>query len=160
MISVLAKTRLETELLTNQVRSSKIAQKLVSAIVDSTRCMAVLQRDIEQKRSEIERLTASGQVKYAGRETDLMNLSMVILQLQDHEFGGVEADVIFREEEDPIIRGRRRTLGEVIQNLRFLYTFDPVSEINNEILTLVRQATPEWDGRVQDPLARFNRGDN
>ena len=34
-----------------QVRSSKVAQKLVSLIVDGTRLMAVLHRDIEVKRA-------------------------------------------------------------------------------------------------------------
>ena len=52
-----AKTRLEQELMTEQVRSSKATQKLVSSIVDGTRCMSVLQRDIEVKRAEIDRLT-------------------------------------------------------------------------------------------------------
>ena len=35
--------------MTEQVRSTKVAQKLVSSIVDGTRLMSVLQRDIEVK---------------------------------------------------------------------------------------------------------------
>ena len=46
-----AKTRLEQELMTEQVRSSQVAQKLVSSIVDGTRFMSVLERDIEVKRA-------------------------------------------------------------------------------------------------------------
>ena len=67
--------------MTDQVRSSKVAQKLVSSIVDGTRFMSVLHRDIEVKRAEIDRLTASGQIRIASRENDLMNLSMLVMQL-------------------------------------------------------------------------------
>ena len=81
--------------MTDQVRSSKVAQKLVSSIVDGTRFMAVLHRDIEVKRAEIDRLTATGQIRFAIRENDLMNLSMLVMQLQDYLIGGMEADMIF-----------------------------------------------------------------
>ena len=96
------------------VRSIKVAQKLVSSIVDGTRFMSVLQRDIEVKRAEIDRLIATGQIRFASRENDLMNLSMLVMQLQANRIGGMEADVIFIEEDDPVMQGRRRQLGEII----------------------------------------------
>ena len=58
--------------MTEQVRSSKVAQKLVSSIVDGTRFMSVLQRDIEVKRAEIDRLTATVQIRFASIENNLM----------------------------------------------------------------------------------------
>ena len=119
-------------------------QKLVSSIVDGTRLMSVLQRDIEVKRAEIDRLTATGQMRFASRENDLINLSMLVMQLQDNRMGGMEADMIFMEEDDPFMQGRRRNLGEIIQRLRFLYTFDPVAQINGEYLRVVQDAIPEW----------------
>ena len=71
-----AKTGLEQELMTEQVRGSKsnVAQKLVSSIVDGTRRMSVLQRDIGVKRAEIDRLAATGQNSFACRENGLMKL--------------------------------------------------------------------------------------
>ena len=134
--------------MTEQVRSSKVAQKLVSSIVDGIRFMSVLQRDIKVKRAEIDRLTATGQIRFASRENDLMNLSMLVMQLQDNRIGGMEADMIFMEEDDPVMQGRRRNIGEIIQDLRFLYTFDPVAQINGEYLRVVQEATLEWDARL------------
>ena len=89
--------------------------------------MSVLQRDIEVKRAEIDRLTATGQIRFASRENEQINLSMLVMHLQDNRMGCMEADVIFMEEDPPVMHGRRRNLGEIIQNLRFLYTFDPES---------------------------------
>ena len=40
--------------------------------------------------------------------------------------GGMEADVIFMQKDDPLMQGRRSNLGEIIQNLRFQFTLDLV----------------------------------
>ena len=42
-------------MITEQIRSSKVAQNLVSSIGGGMRLMAVLQRDIEVKRDEVDR---------------------------------------------------------------------------------------------------------
>ena len=52
------------------------------------------------------------------------------------------------------MQGRRRSLGEVIQNLRLLYTFDPVAQINGEYLTVVQEATAEWEARLANAANR------
>ena len=59
-------------------------------------------------------MTATGQIRFASRENDLMNLSMLVMQLQDNRIGGMEADVILMEEDDPVMQGRHRNLGEII----------------------------------------------
>ena len=146
--------------MTERVRSSKVAQKLVRSIVDHTRQMSVLQRDIEVKRGEIDRLNTTGQVKYASRENELMNLAMILMQLQDQQAGGMEADTIFIDDEDPVIRGRRRNMAEFIQNLRFLYTFDPVGDVDGEVLRVVERVTPEWNGQIVDPRNRYRQDNN
>ena len=87
--------------MTEQVRSSKVEQKLVSSIVDGTRFMPVLQRDIEVKRAEIDMLTATGQIRFASRENDPMSLSMPVMQQQDKR---MEADVILMKADDPVCR--------------------------------------------------------
>ena len=122
--------------------------------MDGTRFMSVLQREIEVKRAEIDWLTAIGQIRFASRENDLMNLSMLVMQLQDNRIGGMEADMIFMEEDDPVMQGRRRNLGEIIQTLRCLYTFDPVAQINGEYLRVVQEATPVKDARLANAANR------
>ena len=62
--------------------------------------------------------------------------------------GSMEAYVIFMEQDDPLVQGKRGNLGEIIQNLRFLYMFDPVAQINGEYLRVVQEATPEWEARL------------
>ena len=79
---------------------------------------------------------------------------MLILQLHDNRIRGMEADVIFMEEDDPVMQGRRRSLDEIVQNLRLLYTFDPVAQINGEYLRVVQEATPEWDARLANAANR------
>ena len=44
------------------------------------------------------------------------------------------------------MQGRRRNLGEIIQNLRFLYNFDQVAQTNGEYLRVVQEATPLLSG--------------
>ena len=79
---------------------------------------------------------------------------MLVMQLQDNRIGGMEADVIFMEQDDPVMQGRLRHLGEIIQSLRFLYTFDPVAQINGEHLRVVQEATPKWDARLANAASR------
>ena len=83
-----------------------------------------------------------------------MNMSMLVMQVQDNSMGGMEADVIFIEEDDPVMQGRRRNLGEIIQNQHCLYTFDPVAQINGEYLRVVQEATLEWKARLAYAASR------
>ena len=131
-----------------------MAQKLASSIVDGTRLMSVLQRDIEIKRAVIDRATATCQIRFMSTENDLMNLSMLVMQLQDNRIGGMEADMIFIENDEPLMQCRRRNLGEIIQSLRLLYAFDPVAQINGEYLRVVQVATAEWDAKLANAANR------
>lgn len=127
-------------------------------MVDQTRCMQVLQRDITIKREEIDRLNVQGQTKFAARESNLMNLAVIINQLQNEEMGGMEAEQVFIEGDDPIYERRRRNLTETLQALRFLYTVDPVDEMDQGTRRLVERITPEWAAQAgQDPLQQFRR---
>ena len=78
-----------------------------------------------------------GQEKFASRENELTNLSMLIMQLQDENVGGVEVGTIFLGEDNPVIIVRSRNMSEITQSLRFLYCIDPVGDIGNDQMSIV-----------------------
>ena len=141
--------------MTERVRNCKAVQRLVSQVVDNTRAMEILERDISAKRAEIARMNTLGQEKFASRENDLVNLSMLVLQLQAGGMGGLNVDQIFIDGDDPQLIERRHTVGDMIKNLRFLYTFDPVAELDEESRRVVVEHTQDWNIHMNDPLDNY-----
>lgn len=132
------------------MRANKNVQNMVEQISDVTRQIGILEKDIQVKQSEINRMNRLGQDRFTHRENILMNLSMAILQLSEGGHGGLNTEEIFIEGDDPQITLRRRHISDLIVNLRFLYCHDPVSRLNPETRRVVLEHTQDWN--VQCPI--------
>lgn len=131
--------------MTPRIRQSPAVQKLVQRVRDTSRQLQGLEREMEKKTAEIARMRLLGQEKYVIRENDLMNMSMLVMQLTDEGNGGVIAEDIFQDSDDPIIVRRRRTMNEMISSLRFLYAYDIMEELTPEMRVIVNEATQDWE---------------
>lgn len=137
--------------MTPQVRQSVPVQNLVQRVRDTSRQLQGLEREIEKKQAEIERMRALGREKFVARENDIINLSMLVMQLTDAGNGGVNAEEIFMDSDDPMVVGRRRNMNEMISSLRFLYALDNLDELTADMRQVVNDATQDWNaflGRV------------
>lgn len=131
--------------MTERIRQSLTVQRLVEKIRDHSRQMQALEREIEKKQAEVRKMRNLGQEKYAGRENDLINLSMMVMQLGEGGDGGVNAEQIFLDSDDPIITRRRHTMQDMITTLRFLYAFDNTDELTVDMQRVVNEATQDWN---------------
>lgn len=145
-------------MISQRVLENKNAQRLIEQIVDQTRQISVLSREMENRQAEIDRMRTTGQDKFANRENDLLNLALTVLQLTNEEHGGENIDRIFIEgNNDPVLVRRRRNWGEMISCLRFLYTTDPLSNnLDNATMDIVRDNTQDWNVEEVNPRVNAN----
>lgn len=151
MTSLTAKSRIEREIITVPVRQSASVQNLAQKVRDTSRQLDALEREIAKKQSEIDRMRALGREKFVSRENDIINLSMMIIQLTDRGDGGVNAEEIFMDSDDPVIVRRRRNMNEMISSVRFLYAFDNMGDLNEEMRHVVAEATQDWNAFIDRP---------
>lgn len=144
----MAKKQIENELLNDRVRQNKIAQRRIDNIVDTTRLMQSLEKEISLKNEEIQKLRIQGQNRFSARENDILNLGMIILQFRELQDQEVRIEEIFLGDNDPIIETRKRSLSDILSCLRFLYTQDPIDSLSEELLEVVLQNTPTWDAQA------------
>ena len=141
---MLAKLRIEREVVTQQVRQSKVALAKITDIKDQSRSIYICQKEIEDRMAEIHRLENSLNLKRAEVDQQVVSLSMMILQLNGQNNIAQMDDIFIPEDEMPLARRQRQNLGELCQMIRLLYVIEPVGEINAEIMNIVAQNTRDW----------------
>lgn len=110
--------------------------------------MESLQREIQAKEEEIRRMRVVGQDKFAIRESQILNLSMIINQLGDGDMAGLNVEQIFLGDGENA-GNRRRSLNELLACLRFLYTTDILAPLSENERRIVEENTPDWNIAVE-----------
>ena len=143
----MAKKAVEAQILNQRIRENKNAQRLIESIADITRQMDSLQKEINNKEDEIERLRTLGQDKFVVRENNIFSLAMVINQIGNNNPDGLQIEQIFLEENENV-ENRRRNLNDRVQALRFLYSKNILEPLRDFERVIVEEATPQWDREV------------
>mgnify|MGYP000098893460 CR=1 FL=1 len=134
-----AKSRLETQVLTPEIRENKQVVKGVVSVVDMTKAIRSITKELEVRRAEVERLEDQLQEKDKLRNQSLRDLGMLIRDMQNQVLEEEpRAEQIFLGEGQEV-ENYRREIGEVVKILRFLYCFDPIEQPGEEYQDLIEE---------------------
>lgn len=139
---MLAKERVENNLLSPVVRQNRSVIDKISLIFELTKQNDILEREVNLKQQEIVRMQDTLLAKHAEQRQELFSLSILVNQLTgDDDARDLEA--IFFDEDNQQVEARRN-VADLNALLRFLYTFDPMVAPDPPTLRIIEQHTADW----------------
>lgn len=123
------------------IRQNKTTLKSLATIIDLTKQLQGLNKEIQAKRAELDRIQALLVEKDHQREQATAEAALMLNQAltEGDENRRIGLDRIFLEEDNQVFQEFRGGLGEVIRRLKFVYHLDILDPLPAEFRDLVHR---------------------
>ncbi len=145
LLSMLAKERLEFQVMNERARVNKQVLKKVIDLTDTIKAKNNIQKEILDKENEIRNLQVDLGTRQAEKNHFLISLGMLILEIE-REGNQVQMDRIFiPEDQEENIVIRRRRMADLTRILTIIYDLDPVTlNMPEDIRQTILEETLDW----------------